>query len=104
MSVQWITFRIEASVVGGRSYDTRYQALVDAVNAHATDAWDEPTSFWIFESTSSRAAIAASIKAAIATSKDVVLLASMEHTGATVIGSSSKLAALKRLVPALVVA
>ena len=103
MSVHWITFRIDSKTVGGRSYEQRYQALVDAVNEHATDAWDEPTSFWLIESSASRSTIVASIKRAIATSTDLVMVGSMETTGATLIGSAEKLAALKRLVPKLVV-
>lgn len=103
MAVHWITFRLDSASIGGKSYETRYQALIDAVNRHATDAWDEPTSFWMFDSTSSRAQIAASVKAAIAVSADLALIGSMDTTGATLVGSSKKLAALKRLVPTLVI-
>ena len=104
MSVQWITFRIDSRTVAGRSYEVRYKALVDAINRHADDAWDEPTSFWMFKSSSDRASIARSVKVAIATSTDLALIGSMETTGATLVGTATKLAALKRLVPSLVVA
>lgn len=103
MGVYWVTFRLVDRTVEGRSYSDRYQALVDAANEHATDAWDEPTSFWLIESSSTRAQIAASMRRAIATSSDLVLIGSMEHTGATLIGTTSKLAALKRLVPNLII-
>lgn len=101
MSIHWITFRLDSAMVGGKTYETRYQALIDAVNKHVTDAWDEPTSFWIVESASTQMQIASTIKAAIAPSKDLVLIGSMDTMGATLIGTATKLAALKRLVPKL---
>jgi hypothetical protein len=101
MAIHWITFRIDERTVAGKTYQQRYQALVDAVNRHATDAWDEPTSFWLIKSESSRASIAASIKGAIATSVDLALVGGKEVDGATLVGTASKLAALKRMVPSL---
>lgn len=99
MEVFWITFRLENNA----SYDTRYQALIDAVQLHHHgDWWFEPTSFWLIASNSSRAAIAASMAKAVSKTTDLVLLGSMEYTGATLIGKATELAALKRLVPSLV--
>lgn len=98
MEVFWITFRIEKDA----TYDARYQALVDAVKGHvATNWWFEPTSFWLIASDSSREQIAASVKAAIAPAKDLVLIGSMQYAGATLVGKADKLAALKALVPTL---
>lgn len=101
MSVYWITFRIDSRTVSGRSYEDRYDALVEAVNEHATDAWDETTSFWLIESDSSRSTIARSIKSAISASFDLVLVGSMKTVGVALIGKTEKLANLKRLVPGL---
>jgi hypothetical protein len=101
MEVFWITFRIKSD----STYDDRYTALVNAVHVHAVEGWwSEPTSFWLVGSNSSRAQIAASIKAAIAPSKDLALIGSMAHTGATLIGKADDLATLKLLEPKLVTA
>ena len=104
METLWITFRISEKTVSSRDYDERYQALVEAVNTHANDAWDEPTSFWMVQTTSTRAAVAASVKKAIATSTDLVLIGSMDNKGATLVGKSDKADRLKRLVPDAVIA
>lgn len=99
MEVFWITFRL----ANNATYDARYQALIDAVQLHHHgDWWFEPTSFWLIASNSSRAVIAASIARAITKTTDLVLLGSMEYTGATLIGKASELATLRKLVPTLV--
>lgn len=104
MATHWITFRIASGSVGGRSYDERYQALVESVKIHASGGWwFEPTSFWLIGSNSTRSQIAASIKAAIAPSKDLALIGSMDTTGAICVGNIEKLADLKALVPNLVI-
>lgn len=99
MDVFWITFRLHSD----STYDDRYEALVNAVHAHAVEGWwSEPTSFWMVGSNSSRAQVAASIKAAIAPSKDLALIGSMKYTGATLIGKASDVGTLKTLEPLLV--
>jgi hypothetical protein len=105
MATYWITFRIKEVVIGGREYSARYDALVEAVRAVCGDHWwYEPTSFWLISSTATREQIAARIRAAIAPAHDLALLGSMEHTGATVIGSVKELATLRALVPSLATA
>ena len=99
MEAFWITFRLKSDA----TYDARYQALIDAVHAHVdTHWWFEPTSFWLIRSHSSRAQIAASIKAAIAPAKDLVLIGSMEYQGVTVIGLATNLATLVALEARLI--
>lgn len=103
MTTYWITFRLSKDTVGGRDYSTRYDALIEAVKVHkSANWWFEPTSFWLVDSTSTRASIAADIKTAIAPSKDLVLIGSNEHVGATLIGTADKIVDLKALVPTLV--
>ncbi|MCD9096186.1 hypothetical protein [Luteimonas fraxinea] len=102
MSVYWVTFRLDNGIVGGKDYSTRYAALVEAVKGHrSSNWWFEPTSFWLFDSASTRAQIAASIKAAIAPTHDLALIGSMESVGATLVGKAEKLTDLKNLVPTL---
>lgn len=105
MATFWITFRLENETVGGRTYSQRYEALIEAVKAHkASTWWYEPTSFWLIDSNSTRAQIAASIKAAISSTHDLAVIGSMETTGATLVGKAKELANLKKLVPTLVTA
>lgn len=102
MSVYWATFRLSDMTVGGRNYDARYAALIKAVEGHrSTRWWYEPTSFWLFDSASTRAQIAASVKAAIAPTHDLFLIGSMEQTGATLVGKAEELAELRKLIPTL---
>lgn len=103
MAVHWITFRLANETVGGRDYSTRYAALVEAVKGHRHQGkwWHEPTSFWLVSTDASRAQLATSIRSAIAPSKDLVLIGSMESTGATLVGTASELSTLKALVPNL---
>lgn len=104
MATLWITFRVKDAVVGGRDYNTRYAALIDAVKSHGTTGWwFEPTSFWLVGTSATKAAVAASIKAAIAPSEDMALVGSMDTTGAVVVGKVEKLTDLKALIPGLVV-
>ncbi len=104
MATLWITFRLKEGVVAGRDYNKRYEALIEAVKKHRVGGWwFEPTSFWLIGTNSTKAAVAASIKAAIAPSEDMALVGSMDTTGAVVVGKVDKLADLKALVPSLVV-
>ena len=104
MAVHWITFRLHESTIGGRSYQTRYDALLKAVDKHRQGYWwFEPTSFWLVDSGSTKAQIATSVKAAIATSHDLVLIGSMDTLGAHLVGNAEELATLKSLVPNLTV-
>lgn len=105
MATLWITFRLHDGSVGGRDYKTRYDALVEAVKTHrATVWWYEPTSFWLIDSTSTHAQVAASAKRAIAPGHDLVLVGSMDVKGATLAGTASNLADLKKLIPGLGIA
>lgn len=100
MKTYWITFRIADNTAGGRSYETRYEALSDAVHQHAaTHWWAEPTSFWLVNSESSQAQIAASIKQAINTSADLAVIGMVDYKGIVVIGVVEKMKDLKALVP-----
>lgn len=104
MATLWITFRLKEGVIGGRDYNTRYGALIEAVKGHTSGGWwFEPTSFWLVGTSSSMAAVAASIKASIAPSEDMALVGSMDTTGAVVVGKVEKLTDLKALIPGLVV-
>lgn len=101
MEIHWVTFRLAEKTVGGRDYNTRYKALGEAVGRHCEAFWDEPTSFWLVKSASTRSQIAATVKGAIAPTEDTVLIGTMGQAGALLVGTSAKLQTLKALIPAL---
>lgn len=103
MTVHWITFRIADKTVGGKSYDERYDALIEAIKGHRLPGhwWHDPTSFWLVSSNSTRMQIAASVKKAISISTDLVVIGSVEHTGVSLVGKAENLETLKKIVPGL---
>ncbi len=88
MAVFWITFRISEKTVSGRSYETRYTDLVEAIQTSAagTKYWQEPTSFLAFESIHPIETLAARFKAKIAPSYDLFLLRQMDVKDAMICG------------------
>jgi len=91
----WITFRIHQNL----TYDTRYAALVKAVEEHlATKCWSEPTSFWLFDSNSSAAEIAASCKAVIDPKVDQVVIGSPMTKTMIVVGKVDDIKKLQSIV------
>lgn len=95
MGVYWITFRIHQN----QTYDARYKALVTAVEDHlASRCWSEPTSFWVFDSDSSAAAIAASCKSAIDIKTDQVVIGSPMTKIMIVLGKVEDMKALQSIV------
>jgi hypothetical protein len=93
-----VTFRLKKDA----TYDDRYKRLVNAVHGHTAVAWwSEPTSFWLFASNSSKQQVAAAIKGAISMSTDLALVASMDTTGAVLVGTPDDPATLLKLLPKL---
>ena len=86
MSAYWITFRIDDSSIGGRSYDKRYLALQDAVQSSASKWWVESTSFIAFEAIADIAVLARAFKTAIAPSHDLFLIRQMDTQSAIICG------------------
>jgi hypothetical protein len=84
MAIYWLTFRLQEDA----DYDDRYQALVDAIQRITTRWWVEPSSFMLFESSRDIDGVAASVKAAIAESKDLVLIGMPDYKTARLIGKS----------------
>lgn len=102
MATFWITFRLADEVVDGRDYATRYKALIDALTIHRGSGWwYEPTSFWLMDSSSTRIQLAAAAKAAVAPSKDLVVVGSLGYPGVSVVGKSDDLNTLRHLAPGL---
>jgi len=89
MAVYWLTFRISDEIIGGRDWDDRYKALMKEVyDRSGDDWWVDPTSFAVFDCNSSISTLASAFKAAIAPSKDLVLLRRMDEKAARIIGKT----------------
>lgn len=50
MSTYVISFRIADRIAGGKTYDERRQALIEATRKHDGGFWDATTSFFLTES------------------------------------------------------
>lgn len=88
MAIFAITFRIHDDA----SYHDRYQSVVDAIKTFAAQGnryWDEPTSFFLIESTKNSENIAAQIKqnSDFAPSKDILLVINLSEKGYKAIGN-----------------
>lgn len=81
-----ITFRIADKKADGKTYDERYNALVDKVNSLSKRWWVEPSSFFLIETDLEADALCSKIKATIAEDADVALILSTTHKIASVCG------------------
>lgn len=99
MATYWLSFRLDDSRPRARvTYDVRYADFVNAVHEHANldMLWEETTSFYIFESSSTLANIAFDLKAAIDPDFDIFVLRSLDAKRAIGCGDAAdeKLSAL----------
>ncbi|HEY8037953.1 MAG TPA: hypothetical protein VIF37_20450 [Methylobacter sp.] len=88
MTTYWITFRIADARVGSKSYEDRYNALIEAIDTVATGFWGETTSFIAFSSGKSIDTIAAACKSAIAPTHDLFLIRVMDTKSAIICGKN----------------
>ena len=96
MAAYWMTFRIADD---GR-WALRYHALVDTVRSIATGPyWDEPTSFFVFESALPIDDVAARVSRVLNMRTDVAVIGMPEWKSARVLGDTPKDDALFRLMP-----
>jgi hypothetical protein len=73
MSTYCITFRIADKTINGKTYDERYQQLVD--NVHTDSGyWDETTSFLLISSDLSTPAFAAKACKGLSAKDDIVVV------------------------------
>jgi hypothetical protein len=88
MSIFAITFRIHDDA----GYQDRYQTVVDAIKTFAAQGkkyWDEPTSFFLIDSSKNSEGIAAEIdrNSDFASSKDLLLVTNLSQKGFKAIGN-----------------
>jgi hypothetical protein len=82
MAVYWLTFRLADDA----GYSQRYDALISGINAITPKWWVESSSFILFESSKDIDGVAATARAAVSPSKDIVLIGMPDYKNARVIG------------------
>jgi hypothetical protein len=88
MSVFWLTFRLHEQTTSRGSYEERYDALMAELQAFSTLTWTNTTSFVVFESASSIAALGQAFKGVIDPKVDLFLMRAMESKLAVICGSN----------------
>lgn len=84
MTMYWLTFRLEKN----HDYANRYDKLTKEIEKHYTSQfWDEPTSFYIFDSALGIDQIAANLKKVINTRVDIVMIRKLDNKEARIIGT-----------------
>lgn len=86
MATFWISFRIADGTVGGKTYETRYNAFIDQLRGYVGAFWEETTSFVVFDTNQSIATMTAGLKAAIAPSADLFLIRQINAESAYIFG------------------
>jgi hypothetical protein len=84
-----ISFRIAEKPVGGRSYEQRYQALIDAITGLISGLhWDRTTSYIAIQSDYTIDQIIAVCKAAISVAADIVLILDADAKSGRIAGAN----------------
>lgn len=95
----WLTFELKAETTAKGTYQERYNALIEALQTLNDGWWAQPTSFIVFGSTASRAAIITKIKAAVDLKTDIVVLGMPNYKTMEVVGAATGFEALESMVP-----
>jgi hypothetical protein len=89
MTSFWLTFRIADDIQHHRTYQERYDALIQAVTSHQSGLyWGQSTSFLIFESDDGIGSIAQSAKNAIDPRYDLFLIRELDRKSAVIVGKN----------------
>lgn len=101
MAGYWLSFRLDAVAVGGRTYDERWDALYAAIHDLAgVDYWQETSSFIVFETDKTIDQIMTATKRAVAPSNDLVLVRALDSKNARIVGPNTDVD-IFRLMPYL---
>lgn len=100
MSTYCITFRIADKTVGGKTYDDRYQQLVDNIYSDS-GYWDETTSFMLVSSALSTPAFAARACKGLSAQDDIVVVFDPSDMSASYFGPVKHADVLSSFFPGL---
>jgi hypothetical protein len=99
MSHYAVTFRIEYETVGGKSYQERYDSLINNLQAKRMGQWNEPTSFWMVESDETTYDFTRRIAKGLSPEKDMVFAFDPEDMSAGYFGNVEAVNVLTSFFP-----
>lgn len=88
MTKYWLSFRIADQTANGKTYNERYEAFKDSVEALSTTLWNETTSFYVFESEFDINALSTVLQAEIDESVDLFLIRQLDSQSARICGAN----------------
>jgi hypothetical protein len=101
MSNYCVTFRLANKTINGKSYDERRQMLIDNVRTVGMGYWDEPTSFFLAESSLHTEPFAAKACKGLSASEDLVFVFDPTDMSACYFGAVKHVDVLKSFFPNL---
>lgn len=99
MSTYAVTFRIASETVGGRSYQDRYNGLVEQLKRPDHGFWLEPTSFALVESHETTFTFAERIIKPLSASHDMLFAFDPEDKSAAYFGKVQETEVLRSFFP-----
>lgn len=86
MATYWISFKIGARTVNGKTYQERWDGLYDCVEMISSRQWKDTTSFIMCESTFDIDLLASAIEPLVSRTYDLVLIKDLDNKSARMIG------------------
>ena len=73
MATYCVTFRIKNATVGGKTYQDRYNSIIENAN-EGSGFWDEPTSFMLISSESNTVTFSKKVVAGLSRENDMAFI------------------------------
>jgi hypothetical protein len=89
MATYWMSFRLNDDRAHRPTYEQRYEALVNEIDASVSRYWAQTSSFFVFESSAAMAPLAAKFKAAISPQIDLFIMREMDTKNAVICGHNN---------------
>ncbi|RCK48888.1 hypothetical protein [Thalassospira profundimaris] len=99
MSTYCVTFRIASKTVNGKTYDDRYEKLIDNLHTGSNGFWAEPTSFILVGSSLDTNSFAKKIVEGLSRSDDMLFVFDPEDMSACYFGAVDGPDILKSFFP-----
>ena len=96
-----VTFRIAEKTVSGKTYNDRYNALIENVRTDGMGYWEETTSFFLVESNLSTDEIAQDAARALSAKDDMLLVFDPSDMSASYFGAFKYVEVLRGFFPKL---
>lgn len=86
MAKYWLSFTLDTRTISGRDYNTRREALYNAIHQISGTYWESTTSFIVFEAEKTINEVTAISKSAVSATYDLVLIRSLDNQDARIFG------------------